>query len=84
MSRPLTTTIVASRTRLERTASPLETLSWSWIGSAVAPIGLTVLVIVAGYVISGGTDPGFAPQFPTLVYGIASVVVVGVVLAILD
>jgi membrane protease YdiL (CAAX protease family) len=84
MSRRLTPAIVASRTRLERTASPFETLSSWWLGSVVAPIGLTLLVITAGYVISGGTDPDFPPQFPTLVYGIASVVVVGVVCAVID
>lgn len=50
----------------------------------VAPIGLTLLVITGKYVISGGSAPVFPPQSPTLVYGIASVVVVGVAFAVMD
>jgi hypothetical protein len=50
----------------------------------VAPIGLTLLVITGAYLVSGGTDPGFPPQFPPLVYGIASIVTVGVAFAVMD
>lgn len=76
MSRRLTSLLNASRTRLEQTATTLETLNSWWLGCVVAPIGLTFLVITGEYVISGGNDPGFPPQFPTLVYGFASVVAI--------
>lgn len=71
--------LVASRDRLERTVAPLDRVGTRWVGVVVAPILLTLLVITAGYVATGGTDPGFPPQFPTLVYGVASLLVLGVV-----
>lgn len=63
---------------LRRTASPFSALDGWWLLVPLSPLFLTVVVIVAGYVSAGGTSPGFPPQFPTLVYGVSNVVVVGI------
>lgn len=65
------------RDRLERTAAPLSALGSGWLLAPLAPVLLTVVVITAGYVAAGGEDPGFPPQFATLAYGVAGVVVLG-------
>lgn len=64
---------------LERTADSFSELSSQWILVALAPLFLTVLILGVGYSMTGGSDPGFPPEFPTLVYGIANVAVVAFV-----
>lgn len=64
---------------VERTASSFSELTSRWILVALAPLSLTVLVLGSGYAMTGGSDPGFPPAFPTLVYGIANVAVVAFV-----
>jgi len=63
---------------LRRTARPFSALSAWWLLVPLAPLFLTVVVIGAGYTIAGGTNPEFPPQFPTLVYGVSNVVIVGI------
>lgn len=63
------------RDRLERTAAPFAALDSRWLLASIAPLVLTVVVIGAGYAATGGEDPGYPPQFPTLVYGVANVAV---------
>lgn len=84
MSRRFTSSLTASRGHLERTVAPLRTTSTWWLLAVIAPVVLTIVVITVGYVAAGGTDPGFPPQFPTLVYGLANVVVLGVVVLTWD
>ncbi|MFC4448307.1 CPBP family intramembrane glutamic endopeptidase [Halorussus aquaticus] len=71
----------APRDRLERTAAAFSALESRWLLAAIAPVVLTAAVITAGYVASGGEDPGFPPQFATFVYGVSNVVVLGVLYA---
>ncbi|MFC6874323.1 CPBP family intramembrane glutamic endopeptidase [Halobellus marinus] len=68
--------MVVSTARLERTAAPFAALPARWLLLPLAPVALTALVITIGYVAAGGDAPGFPPQFPTLAYGVANVVVV--------
>lgn len=72
-------TLFRSPVELRRTARSFSELSSWWVLAPLAPLFLTVIVIGAGYTIAGGTNPEFPPQFPTLVYGLANVVVVGIV-----
>ncbi|WP_311173920.1 CPBP family intramembrane glutamic endopeptidase [Halobellus ordinarius] len=67
---------LASTSRLDRTAAPFGALSTRFLLVPLAPVALTALVITIGYVAAGGDAPGFPPQFPTLAYGVANVVVV--------
>lgn len=64
---------------LERTAGSFSELTSRWTLVALAPLFLTVLVLGIGYAMTGGSDPGFPPTFPTFVYSIANVAVVVVV-----
>lgn len=64
---------------LRRTVSPFSALTAWWLLVPLAPLVLTVVVIGTGYTVTGGTNPGFPPQFPTFVYGVSNVVVVAVV-----
>jgi hypothetical protein len=66
------------RRRLERTVDPLSDLGSWWLLATVLPVVLTVVVVASGYVATRGEDPGFPPRFPTLVYGAANVLVVGI------
>ncbi len=59
----------------DQAVAPLSALSSWWLLAALAPIGLTVLVIASAYTLTGGQDPGFPPQFPLLMYAFANVVV---------
>lgn len=65
------------RDRLERTAAPFSALGSRWLLASLAPVVLTMVVVASGYVATGGEDPGYPPQFATLVYGAANVVVIG-------
>lgn len=56
--------------------APLSALSLWWLTAALLPLILTLLIIGISYTITGGTEPTALPQFPTLVYGLANVVVV--------
>lgn len=71
--------MIVPASELERTASSFSVLTSRWILVALAPLFLTVLVLGAGYSMTGGSDPGFPPEFPTLVYGVANVAVVAFV-----
>lgn len=64
---------------LEQTARSFSNLRSGWLVMVPAPIGLTVLVFTGGYLLAGGADPGFPPQFPLLVYAVANVVVLIIV-----
>lgn len=59
----------------DQTVAPLSALSAWWLLAALAPIGLTLLVIASAYTATGGRDPGFPPQFPLLIYALANIVV---------
>jgi membrane protease YdiL (CAAX protease family) len=59
----------------DQTVAPLSALSAWWLLAALAPIGLTVMIIASAYTITGGQDPGFPPQFPLLIYAFANIVV---------
>jgi membrane protease YdiL (CAAX protease family) len=69
---------LSPRAGVRRTVAVLEPVSSWWLLAVVTPVLLTVAVITLGYVASGGTDPGFPPRFPTLVYGLANVAVLSV------
>ncbi|MFA1610550.1 CPBP family intramembrane glutamic endopeptidase [Halobellus rubicundus] len=84
MSPPTLASLRIPGDRLRRTAGAFETVGSAWALAAVAPIALTALVITAGYVAAGGADPGFPPHFPTLVYGVANLAVVGGLFVALD
>jgi membrane protease YdiL (CAAX protease family) len=81
MARSFTALSGISRNRLAETVTPLEPIGGAWALAAVAPLGVTLLVITAGYAVGGGTDPGFPPHFPTLCYGVANVAVVAALFA---
>lgn len=74
-----TDTSLLSRRRdsLERTAAPFSALGSWWLLASLTPVVLTMVVVASGYVATGGEDPGYPPQFATLVYGAANVVVLG-------
>lgn len=72
------------RVELERTAAALNGVRASWVGVAVLPILLTILVITIGYIASGGSEPTSFAQLPILVYGMVNLAVVGAIYAVMN
>lgn len=70
--------LFANPDTLKQTANSFSALKTRWLLVPLAPLFLTVVMIAAAYTSTGGTNPGFPPQFPTFLYGLANVVVVGI------
>jgi membrane protease YdiL (CAAX protease family) len=60
--------------RLTKTATAFESLPARYLVVPLLPFGLTILVIDTSYAVTAGDGVGL-PLFPTLVYGVANVVV---------
>ncbi|WP_255150069.1 CPBP family glutamic-type intramembrane protease [Halorarius halobius] len=67
--------MLPARSRLNATVAPLSGLGARWALASLAPLGVTLVVITAIFTATAGADPGLPPGFPTLVYGVANVVV---------